>query len=495
MQQAGEFRPDMLEDRPVRDLIDEIVDNLMEGVDLGLKEREIPQETADMLGRDVFVFSGCKTYHELREASQLLRDEQGRVKSFRKFFDEVKQLHPAYNEHYLEAEYQFAVRSAQSAAQWAEFERDGDGYDLQYRTANDSQVRPAHAKLEGLTRPKSDPCWSEIMTPNGWNCRCRVVQVRKGKYDYTEQETALLLGREATTELDSRGRNRAEMFRFNPGKDKVVFPKHHPYYNLAAEVRDKIEQLADNRFVAAKTKEQVAERLKRAGITNADISAASIEQANIILEAIEDVGKNGRLNLNELILGYNVGAGSTKLKQRIGGHYNDGRKQIYINLECFKSNIYKKPIPFEEGIAIRKNKIERAQKSIEQYREKLGKNARFDKELKGFIKKEQSNISDWTYQIEKINDKIKRGEQPIPDVVTCLFEDVRSQVKCAVYHELGHYIHHHSNAPEYFKEKKPISVYGETTSGEYFAEWFASYKMNGKDGVPDELLTIFKQWD
>lgn len=83
------------------------------------------------------------------------------------------------------------------------------------------------------------------------------------------------------------------------------------------------------------------ERLKKAGIRNADISEASIEQANILLEAIEDVGKNGRLKLNELILGYNVGAGSTKIKQRIGGHYNDGRKQIYINLECFKNSVYK----------------------------------------------------------------------------------------------------------------------------------------------------------
>ena len=124
------------------------------------------------------------------------------------------------------------------------------------------------------------------------------------------------------------------MFRFNPGMDKVIFPKHHPYYNLSIKAKEAVERLADNRFVSAKT---------------------SIEQANVLLEAIEDVGKNGRLKLNELILGYNVGAGSTKIKQRIGGHYNDGRKQIYINLECFKNSIYKKPIPFKEGIAIREN--------------------------------------------------------------------------------------------------------------------------------------------
>ena len=247
LQKAGDFRPDMLVDQPIRTLIDEITDALMEGVDLGLKEHEIPQETADKLGRDVFVFSGCKTYHELREASQLLRDDQGQIKPFRKFFEEVKQIHPEYNERYLEAEHEFAVHSAQSAAQWAEIERDGDDYDLQYRTAGDGKVLPAHAKLEGLTRPQDDPCWSEIMPPNGWKCRCRVAQVRKGKYAYTDGDKALQLGREATTDLDSQGCNRAEMFRFNPGIDKVIFPKNHPYYNLSAEAREKIEALADKR--------------------------------------------------------------------------------------------------------------------------------------------------------------------------------------------------------------------------------------------------------
>lgn len=247
LQKIGEFRPDMLVDQPIRMLIDEIADNLIEGVDLGLKERDIPQEMADALSRDVFVFSGCKTYHELREASQLLRDDQGQIKPFRKFFEEVKEIHPEYNERYLEAEHEFAVHSAQSAAQWAEFEQDGDEYDLQYRTANDGKVRPEHAKLEGLTRPQSDPCWSEIMPPNGWKCRCQVVQVRKGNYRYTDRDTALQLGREATTDLDSQGRNRAEMFRFNPGKEQVVFPKNHPYYNLSTEAREKIEELADKR--------------------------------------------------------------------------------------------------------------------------------------------------------------------------------------------------------------------------------------------------------
>lgn len=90
------------------------------------------------------------------------------------------------------------------------------------------------------------------MPPNGWKCRCRVVQVRKGKYDYTDWNEVPQLVREATTDLDSHGRNRAEMFRFNPGMDKVIFPKHHPYYNLSIKAKETVERLADNRFVSAK---------------------------------------------------------------------------------------------------------------------------------------------------------------------------------------------------------------------------------------------------
>lgn len=95
------------------------------------------------------------------------------------------------------------------------------------------------------------------MPPKRWKCRCRVVQVRKGKYDYTDRNEVSQLVREATTDLDSQGRNRAEMFRFNPGMDRVIFPKHHPYYNLSIQAKTVITDMADKREVkngfAAKT--------------------------------------------------------------------------------------------------------------------------------------------------------------------------------------------------------------------------------------------------
>lgn len=100
---------------------------------------------------------------------------------------------------------------------------DGDRYNLQYRTAGDGSVRPEHAALHGVTLPPSDSFWEEFYPPNGWNCRCTVVQVLKSKYPTTEHDVAMSLGEEAT------GRDTKGIFRFNPGKEGKAMPDYNPY--------------------------------------------------------------------------------------------------------------------------------------------------------------------------------------------------------------------------------------------------------------------------
>lgn len=132
-------------------------------------------------------------------------------------------IHEKYNGNYLEAEYLFATQSARMAARWEEDSRDADRYDLQYRTAGDDKVRVDHRPLEGITLPAADPFWQEYYPPNGWRCRCTVAKVRRGKYEQTDTNRALMAGRNATE-------GKLEIFRFNPGKQKAIFPPHHPYY-------------------------------------------------------------------------------------------------------------------------------------------------------------------------------------------------------------------------------------------------------------------------
>ena len=177
----------------------------------------------DSLEHSTYVFSGLKTFHELNEAFPALVDENGNRKSFERFLNDVQKVDKTYNEHYLRAEYNFAHASAGMAAKWEAFAEDGDRYNLQYRTVGDDHVRPEHAALNGTTLPFSDAFWDSYYPPNGWNCRCTVVQVRKTKYPETPREEAYRRGAEALAN-DTRG-----IFRFNPGKQGKAMPDYNPY--------------------------------------------------------------------------------------------------------------------------------------------------------------------------------------------------------------------------------------------------------------------------
>lgn len=215
--------PEMLRERPIRRLISETAAVYLQALDDSSIQYEIPDEMRQSLEQDIFVFSGFKTYHQLKEASELLRDSQGRVKSFNQFWQDVSAIRQKYNRNWLHAEYNFAVSSAQMASHWAEYQQDEEMANLQYRTALDDKVRPEHAALEGVTLPMSDPFWDTAFPPNGWNCRCHVIPVLKEDFPLSNSQRA-------QDAFDDMTQGKASIFRYNPGKEGVIFPPHHPYY-------------------------------------------------------------------------------------------------------------------------------------------------------------------------------------------------------------------------------------------------------------------------
>ncbi len=72
--------------------------------------------------------------------------------------------------------------------------------------------------------------WNSYFPPNGWNCHCRVVRVPKGDKPHSNNAAAIAQGEKATTTLDKNGKNSAAIFRYNPGKQQIIFPEKHPYY-------------------------------------------------------------------------------------------------------------------------------------------------------------------------------------------------------------------------------------------------------------------------
>nr|DAW69739.1 MAG TPA: minor capsid component [Caudoviricetes sp.] len=180
------------------------------------------------LQKSDWIFSGMKTFHELHEAFPSLLDEHGERKPFERFYNDVRKVDETYNRNYLRAEYNFATASAEMAAKWEQYERDGDRYYLQYRTVGDNHVREEHAAINGTTLPVSHPFWDTHYPPNGWNCRCLVVQVRKSSHEQTSEEE-LSKRTKALAEQQVKSKGKSEMFRFNPGKQRKVFPDYNPY--------------------------------------------------------------------------------------------------------------------------------------------------------------------------------------------------------------------------------------------------------------------------
>lgn len=218
------FGAAMLRDDTITGLIEETASFLSKGIERGLEGCSPSEEMVSSLHESVGVFSGFKTFHEMKEAAGMLLDESGNIKPFEQYYKDVQTLNDTYNKFYLKAEYDFTVSSSEMAARWEEQQDDGDGrYLLQYRTVGDNKVRKAHRELEGITLPASDPFWDSYYPPNGWRCRCTVAKVRAAKYPATDSQVAMTAGEKAT-----EGKH-AEMFRFNPGKKRAVYPAYNTY--------------------------------------------------------------------------------------------------------------------------------------------------------------------------------------------------------------------------------------------------------------------------
>ncbi len=96
-----------------------------------------------------------------------------------------------------------------------------------------------------------DPFWSMYLPPNGWNCRCTAVQVRKGKYPLSDPTEAMTKGNNCTEAA------KQQIFRFNPGKTLKLFPDKHPYFK--GPEPEPVKQAIDGYTPAEWTPKTIAE--------------------------------------------------------------------------------------------------------------------------------------------------------------------------------------------------------------------------------------------
>lgn len=208
------------------ELLKLIAQELWLGAGIGFEEAKVTPsvELAAELEKNIYVFSGFKTYQQLHEASLMLTDGDGNLRPFTKFLQDAKALNKTYNVTYLEAEYNNSIASAQMASKWEEFEANKSvAKFLKYQTAHDDRVRPAHAMMDGVVREVGDPFWNTYYPPLGWSCRCNVISMVEGVISSEVEKPEI-----------------PEMFKNNVGKTGVIFPDTHPYYDAPEQIKKRV---------------------------------------------------------------------------------------------------------------------------------------------------------------------------------------------------------------------------------------------------------------
>ena len=176
--QNGDIRPSDLD----KDLIEQIYNDVSQPVKEEFGQRWVdydykePKSLIQKFKKNLWQFSSAKTLAELEYINSLILDKNGRIKPEHQFMQDVKKANILFNRNYLQAEYQTAKRGAQMAHLWNKFLEQKEYYpNLVYRTVGDSRVRPEHAALNGIVKPIDDPFWKTYYPPNGWRCRCTVM--------------------------------------------------------------------------------------------------------------------------------------------------------------------------------------------------------------------------------------------------------------------------------------------------------------------------------
>lgn len=120
---------------------------------------------------NINVFSGAKTFDQIKESQRLILDKKGVLRPFKEYLADVEELNALYNKAWLETERITALAQAQNARQWLDFEKDKESFPyLKYHTQEDSRVRHSHKALNGFTAKVDDPYWSGIMPQNDFRC-------------------------------------------------------------------------------------------------------------------------------------------------------------------------------------------------------------------------------------------------------------------------------------------------------------------------------------
>lgn len=208
------------------DFFNELASELIRGIQTGWTTQDFDYNAPDhlaqmMMEANIFMFTAAKDVATLLELNRIANTSE----NFSDFKIKATELLDLHTIHYAQTEYNLTVSAAQNAANYLRQLEEMDVFPYwEYQTIGDERVRKGHKALDGLVLRADDDVWKNIYPPNGWNCRCEVIQRDEldGKELSTGEQAIALLGEEWEKMLD-------DGFAINRGQSYSIFQSNMFY--------------------------------------------------------------------------------------------------------------------------------------------------------------------------------------------------------------------------------------------------------------------------
>lgn len=161
-------------------LFDITNDALQHGIDTSLARNDVDETFVRQFKENAAVFAAFKNHQQTKEIAALMYDQDNKLVPFGKFRKQALSISEKYNEVWLRAEYNTAVKRARMAANLKEIEKTLHLYpNLEYIESNATDQRPEHLVFVGTVLDFFDPTWEWLMPPSDFGCDCSVRRTDK----------------------------------------------------------------------------------------------------------------------------------------------------------------------------------------------------------------------------------------------------------------------------------------------------------------------------
>jgi len=206
------------------------------------------------------VFSAFKTHRFANDMARQLVGDDGLLKPFNQWVRDTESIRKHHVKHWLDTEYNTAVRRAHLAAQWRQFEREKDILpNLEWIETTSLNPGEDHMPFWGVVLPVDDPFWDRHRPGDRWNCKCDL-----------RNTDAPINSPPRTPEMNSPQNAPSPGLENNPGKDAMLFSPTHPYLANGHLSYNRLKPIV-NRFVNKQTAKRRAERAARNAATKQEV--------------------------------------------------------------------------------------------------------------------------------------------------------------------------------------------------------------------------------